>query len=260
MAKGELFFCVGMSEPESGSDLSSVRTSASREGDGWLLNGSKVWTSHAQHSHFMLALVRTNGYEEKPAESLTQFLIDMESPGVSFKPIQMVGGRTDFCEVFFDQVFVPNNRILGRVDHGWHQVVTELGFERSGPERFLSTFPLVSQCDITPEGIPNQFLGDFGQLIARLVVLRSMSARVNRHLSDEVAPGIAAAIVKVLGTQFENDSMDAMRGWSDVGPMANRTRLNEMIDEAQSHLPGFTLRGGTTEIMYNVIARALALS
>jgi acyl-CoA dehydrogenase len=257
MARGELFFCIGMSEADSGSDLASVRTRATRAGDGWEVNGSKIWTSHAQHAHYMLALVRTGSPEAKSSEALTQIIIDMRSPGVTVRPIPMLGGREHFCEVFLDHVVVPEDRILGPVGAGWRQVLGELGFERSGPERFLSTFPLMNELT-TASTEPPESHTTFGSLVARLLVLRAMAGRVNAHLDASEAPGVAAAIVKDLGTTLENESIDAALDWLESRHLSGSAQ--RLFDQAQSHAPGFTLRGGTTEIMRDIIARAMAES
>ena len=268
MARGELYFCVGMSEPDAGSDLGSVRTRAVRGAGGWMVSGSKIWTSHAQHAHFMLALVRTGDSGQRRSKALTQMIIDLTQPGISVRPIRMMGGGDHFCEVFFDDVFVPDDRILGEPGGGWGQVLGELGFERSGPERFLSTFPLLSgvvresgrRTSGSPASGEAEPGGDrtLGELIARLVVLRSMSARVAERLGGGEAPGVPAAIVKDLGTAFENDSLDVARerlGQRDAGG-----ELARLYEQAQTRAPGFTLRGGASEIMRDIVARAWGLS
>jgi acyl-CoA dehydrogenase len=265
MARGELWFCIGMSEPDSGSDLGSVRTRATRATrsgrEGWIVNGSKIWTSHAQHAHHMLALVRTGAAGEPPKTSLTQLIVDMGTPGVTVRPIRMLDGREHFCEVFFDDVFVPGERVLGRAGEGWRQVLGELGFERSGPERFLSTFPLLTgvagvaaQASHADRSAPD---AEFGSLVARLLVLRAMSGRVGAHLDGAQAPGVQAAIVKDLGTRFENDSLDVARGLLGACPQPPPPAVRGLLGQAQAHAPGFTLRGGTNEIMRDIVARAL---
>jgi alkylation response protein AidB-like acyl-CoA dehydrogenase len=268
MARGELYFCVGMSEPDAGSDLGSVRTRAVRADSGWTVSGSKIWTSHAQHAHYMLALVRTGGSGQRRSQALTQVIIDMTQPGISVRPIQMMGGGDHFCEVFFDDVFVPDDRILGEPGGGWGQVLGELGFERSGPERFLTTFPLLSgvvresgrQLPGFPASGKAESAGDraLGELIARLVVLRAMSARIAERLGGSEAPGVAAAIVKDLGTAFENDCLDITR--ERLGHRDADARLAGLFKQAQTRAPGFTLRGGASEIMRDIVARAWGLS
>lgn len=252
MARGELYFSIGMSEPESGSDLGSVRTRAVPAREGWRVTGSKIWTSHAQHSQHLLALVRTGEPGERNPTALTQLIIDLAQPGVTIRPIRTLDRQEHFCEVFLDDVAVPPDRVLGTPGAGWRQVMGELGFERSGPERFLSTFPLLARLAHGGADDP-----DFGRLVARLVVLRAMSARVSSHLGDAEAPGVAAAVVKDLGTAFEHDTLDVAaqqrHGHPDTG-------LTPLLDQARLQSPGFTLRGGASEIMREIIARAEGLS
>ncbi|WP_123028729.1 acyl-CoA dehydrogenase family protein [Mycolicibacterium stellerae] len=259
LARGDVFFCIGMSEPESGSDLGSIRTRATRTDTGWSITGAKIWTSHADKSQFMLALVRTGVPGQKTTDALTQVIIDMSAPGITVRPIEMLGGRTHFCEVTFDDVHVEDVMVLGAVGNGWRQVLGELGFERSGPERFLSTFPMVD--GLTGIGANPARDADVGSLVARLSVLRAMSARISHHLDGPVAPGVAAAVVKDLGTTLENDSIQIARRWlPTLTDAARRVQLSEHLHHAQTHAPGFTLRGGTNEIMRGIIAGALGVS
>jgi alkylation response protein AidB-like acyl-CoA dehydrogenase len=259
MALGELYFCIGMSEPDSGSDLGSVRTRAVRTEGGWKVSGSKIWTSHAQHAHHMLALVRTGAADVRTAEALTQVIVDMSTPGLTVRPIRTLDGREHFCEVFLDDVLVPDDRVLGVVGNGWRQVLAELAFERSGPERFLSTFPLLAE---VAAGAREAERTDpaFGELVARLLALRAMSGRVARRLAVGEAPGTAAAVVKDLGTRVENASLDRAREWLAARAEPPSASLRGLLDHAQAHGPGFTLRGGTNEVLRDIVARALEVS
>ncbi len=141
IARGELSFCIGMSEPGSGSDLASVRTRGRKVDGGWKVSGQKIWTSGAQSADWMIALVRTGDAEQRHA-GLSQLLVDMKSPGLIVKPIANLTGESHFNEVFFDDVFVPENRLIGAEGGGWAQVGAELAYERSGPERYLSSIRL----------------------------------------------------------------------------------------------------------------------
>jgi len=141
MARGEIHFCIGMSEPESGSDLASIRSSARRTDGGWRVSGTKVWTSHAHHAHHMLSLVRTAPGERH--EGLSQVIIDLHSEGVEVRPIRLITGAHHFNEVVMTDAFVPDEMLVGTKGEGWRQVLSELAFERSGPERLLSTYPLL---------------------------------------------------------------------------------------------------------------------
>jgi alkylation response protein AidB-like acyl-CoA dehydrogenase len=257
MARGELYFCVGMSEPDSGSDLASVRTKARRTDGGWVVQGAKIWTSNAQHCHFMLALVRTGAEGEHASAALSQLIIDMKTPGVTVRPIVTLDGRAHFCEVFLDEVFVPDAMVLGEIGAGWQQVVNELAFERSGPERFLSAFPLLRCFAATAE--PDAAV-ELGELVSRLHVLRTMAACVAAALDRGEAPANAAALVKDIGTRFENEAIDVVQRLRPGRPSADAiTEYDRHLAQAVLHAPGFTLRGGTNEILRGILARAIGL-
>ncbi|HLG87012.1 MAG TPA: acyl-CoA dehydrogenase family protein [Alphaproteobacteria bacterium] len=134
ICRGECFFGIGMSEPESGSDLAAVRTRAERRDGGWAINGSKIWTSNAHHAHYLIALVRTGEAGEDRHGGLTQFIVDMSSPGIRVRPIHNLAGGHEFNEVFFEDVFVPDDMMVGAEGEGWAMVTRELAFERSGPD------------------------------------------------------------------------------------------------------------------------------
>src|SRR5258708_4087953 len=143
IARGELAFAIGMSEPDSGSDLASIRTRAERVAGGYRVNGTKVWTSNAHRSDYMIALFRTRHDPAKKHEGLTQFLVDPKLPGITINPILDLAGSHHFNMVVFEDAFVPEAMRVGEEGAGWKQVTTELAFERSGPERYLSSFALL---------------------------------------------------------------------------------------------------------------------
>jgi hypothetical protein len=144
IAAGECFFCVGLSEPDTGSDLASVRTRASPHEGGWVLNGSKIWTSHAHHCDYIIVFCRTGGSAGDDRHAgMSQFIVDMKTPGLTLRPIRNLAGEHHFNEIHFSDVLLPADAIIGRPGDGWRQVSSELAFERSGPERFLSSFRLL---------------------------------------------------------------------------------------------------------------------
>lgn len=146
IASGACYFGIGMSEPDSGSDLASVRTKATRVDGGWSITGTKVWTSGAHRAHAFFCLARTTAVD--PAhrhDGLSQFIVDLHSPGVDIRPIVSMNGEHHFNEVILDDVFVADDMVFGTIGDGWQQVTSELSFERSGPERFLSTFTLLAE-------------------------------------------------------------------------------------------------------------------
>src|SRR5690606_6754266 len=144
IVRGELFICLGMSEPNAGSDLASVRCRAERVSEGWLINGSKIWTSLAHIAHYMVALVRTNPNPESKHKGLSQFLVDMRTPGLTVRPIRDMRGHQHLNEVFFDDVLIPADALIGEEGQGWAQIGHELAWERSGPERYMSSIQLLA--------------------------------------------------------------------------------------------------------------------
>jgi alkylation response protein AidB-like acyl-CoA dehydrogenase len=247
MARGECYFSIGMSEPDAGSDLASLRTTARRVDDGYLVSGTKVWTSHAHRSHHLLALVRTTPGAERH-EGLSQLVIDLHARGVNVRPIRLLNGGHHFNEVVLRDVHVPESMLVGREGEGWSQVLTELAFERSGPERFLSTFPLLRQAiEVLPTDDPRA-ADQVGRLTARLLALRRLSLSVAGAIEAGESPAAEAALVKDLGTRFERDVVEAARDLA--GPLPG-------LADAVLAAPGFTLRGGTSEILRGVVARGL---
>jgi len=171
IARGECFFGIGMSEPDSGSDLASVRTRATSVDGGWALTGTKVWTSGAHLAHAFIGLARTEPADPAHRHAgLSQFIVDLRGPGVEIRPIISMNGAHHFNEVILDEAFVPDDMVFGEIGNGWAQVTSELAFERSGPERFLSTFPLLAACAQRDAG------AEFGQLVARVAGLHQMSS------------------------------------------------------------------------------------
>lgn len=265
IARGEVYFGIGMSEPDSGSDLASVRTRATRVDGGWRLSGTKVWTSGAHHAHAFFALVRTEPRDDAHRHAgLSQFLVELDSPGVEIRPIPLLTGAHHFNEVRFDDVFIPDSRVLGEIGNGWAQVTGELAFERSGPERFLSTYPLLSslvgELTAASGGVDTGTRRRVGSLVSRLWTLRAMSLAVAGALESGEAPELAAALVKDLGTRFENEIVDAARLLVDIPPDPGaESGFARLLADAVLHAPGFTLRGGTNEVLRGIVARGMGL-
>jgi acyl-CoA dehydrogenase len=263
IAKGECFFAIGMSEPESGSDLAAVRTKGVAVDGGWEVSGTKVWTSGAHHAHAFFVLARTAPLDGAHRhEGLTQFVIPLDSPGLDIRPIKLLTGAHHFNEVVLDKVFVPHEMVLGSSGDGWGQVTSELGFERSGPERILSTQPLLDSLgEAARNGTESDCTAaDIGRLIARLAALRQLSASIATALTDDQPVGVAAAVVKDLGTRYEGDVVDTASATVGAPPRVDGDDdLARLLAEGILHAPGFTLRGGTNEILSGVMARGLGL-
>jgi alkylation response protein AidB-like acyl-CoA dehydrogenase len=258
MAAGELYTCIGMSEPGSGSDLASVRTRGVRDGAGWRVSGQKVWTTNAHNAHYMIALVRTGEGSERQ-EGLTQFLIDLKSPGVTVRPIiDLVGGH-DFNEVFLEGVFVPDDMRVGAEGAGWKQVTAELSLERSGPERYLSSLALLLEfirlVGRSPTPAQSALVGRFS---SELWTLRQMSRSTAAKLAAGDDPALEAAMVKDLGNSFEQSLPRVLQAMIDVD-LAADDAFARALGLLLQVSPSFSLRGGTREILRGIIARGLGL-
>lgn len=261
IARGELAFAIGMSEPDSGSDLASIRTRAVRADGGYLVNGTKVWTSNAHRAQYAIALFRTAVVPDKKHEGLTQFLVDLKSPGITVRPIINLAGSHDFNEVVFEDAFVPDDMRVGGEGDGWKQVTTELAFERSGPERYLSSIALVLELIRAQEGTPTERGAALvGRLVAHLATLRQMSLSVAGMLQAGQNPNLEAALVKDVGTVFEQEIPEVVHALLDVEPTID---TGDMLQQTLGYLvqrtPSFSLRGGTREVLRGIIARGLGL-
>jgi acyl-CoA dehydrogenase len=263
IAAGEVYFGIGMSEPDSGSDLASVRTKAEKVDGGWALTGTKVWTSGAHHAHAFFALARSSPRDENHRHAgLSQFIVELDAPGVQIRPIPLLTGAHHFNEVVFDHVFIPDAMVLGEVGAGWHQVTSELAFERSGPERFLSTYPLLTALlgELAAGPVDAGTRRQLGALVSRVWALRRMSLAIAGALESGEAPELAAAVVKDLGTRYENEVVDAARLLVAIPPDPGAADgFARLLADAIQHAPGFTLRGGTNEVLRGIVARGLGL-
>lgn len=260
IAKGECYFAIGLSEPNAGSDLAAVSSRAVKVEKGWVLNGSKIWTSGAHFAHYMITLCRTSPMNQQNRhEGMTQLLVDLSAPGVTVRPIHLMTGEHHFNEVIFEDVFIPDEMLVGEEGNGWKQGMTELAYERSGPERFLSTFPLLEELvnilQLTGE---KRLMGQVSRLVSRLWTLRHMSIGIAQMLEEGTAPDVAAALVKDMGTQFEQQVAEVARLLVSASPSAApSSRFEKLMTEAILHAPGFTLRGGTTEILRGIVAKGV---
>jgi alkylation response protein AidB-like acyl-CoA dehydrogenase len=257
MARGECYFCIGMSEPAAGSDLSALLTRANRVDGGWRVNGSKIWTTNAKHAHFMIALVRTSGETADRHRGLSQVIIDLTSPGITVRPITDLVGDSHFNEVFFDDTFVPDGMLVGTEGDGWRQVTAELALERSGPERYLSSFCLLDAFVQAHRDTADQSIkAMIGTMVAQLWTLRQMSMSIAGQLAHGREPSVEAAMVKDLGTQFEQQVPALIQGLPDEKTRASAD-MAQALDFLLQVSPVFSLRGGTREILRGIISKGL---
>jgi len=259
---GELAFAIGMSEPDSGSDLASIRTRATRVDGGYLVNGTKVWTSNAHLSDYLIALFRTQVVPDKKHEGLTQFLVDLRNtPGITIRPIVDLAGKHHFNEVNFTDAFVPDDARVGNEGDGWKQVTTELGYERSGPERYLSSIALIRELVREVAARPDERGAEaIGRMIASMAALRQMSTSVAGMLQAGENPYLEAAAVKDVGTTFEQSIPELAHALLDTEPTIDTgSDLQQVLGYITQTAPSFSLRGGTREILRGIIARGLGL-
>ncbi len=264
IAAGRYFSAIGMSEPQAGSDLAAAAARATRTDGGWVLSGTKVWTSGAHLCHQIVVLARTSPPDpQRRHAGFSQFIVPTDSPGIDISPIVLMSGEHHFNEVTFNEVFIDDSNLLGEVGEGWRQVTAELSFERSGPERILTTAPLVTALlRVLAAGGDRHphLLAAVGGLVARLISLRQLSVAVARALSQGHSPVNEAALVKDLGTRFEQESVDLVAdllSYADIG--AARDEVAAIVDIARVHAPLFTLRGGTNEVLRGMVARGMGL-
>jgi alkylation response protein AidB-like acyl-CoA dehydrogenase len=259
IARGEIFFSIGMSEPDSGSDLASVRTRATKVAGGWSLAGRKVWTTFAHLNHYAIVLARSGEAGASRHGGLSQFIVDLKGPGVSVRPIVNMAGQREFNEVVFDGAFVPEERLVGEPGNGWQQVTSELAFERSGPERYLSSIRLAEAAIACAGGRPAPRLREaLGRMAAKLIALRTMSIAVAAQLEAGAMPDLEAALIKDLGNAFEREQIAVFRALRNELARAG-TDFLAALAETTVYAPSWTLRGGTREILRGLVARGLGL-
>jgi len=277
VCRGELFFAIGMSEPQAGSDLASVRTRATPTASGWRLKGQKIWTTNADHSHYMIALVRTSGAPEDRQRGLSQLLIDLKTPGITIRPIEDLTGDRHFSEVFFDDVDLPHEALVGSEGSGWEQVTAELAFERSGPERIYSSMVLLETWLAFLRDSKSDdpaALALAGRILVHKATLRSMSVAVTAKAGAGGSPMTEASLVKDLGTELEQFTPIAIADAIATAQASLSGRASERAGDAETEVPAellrtlayitqfaptFSLRGGTREVLRGLIARGLGL-
>jgi hypothetical protein len=260
IAKGECAFAIGLSEPNAGSDLAAIQTRATKVENGWLLNGSKTWTSGAHHADYMITLCRTSTQDPNHRHAgMSQVVVDLSSSGVTVRPIHLMTGEHHFNEVFFEDVFISDEMVVGEIGNGWNQGMTELAYERSGPERFLSTYPLLNELtNILVKKKDRTGLNKVSRLVSRLSTLRNMSLGIAQLLEQGVPSNIIASLVKDMGTKFEQEIAEVARLLVSAVPNTkSENQFERLMAESILHSPGFTLRGGTTEILRGIVAKGV---
>ena len=225
IAAGECSFCIGMSEPDSGSDLAAARTRATKVQGGWLVNGTKVWTSIAHQADYMILFCRTGAKSEDDRHAgASQFLVDMKfarGNGMTVRPIFDMRGAHHFNEVVIEDLVLPDDALLGQVGDGWIQVTGELAYERSGPDRFLSAFTLLAEAvrALGPDASEPAAIA-LGRLTSHILTLRRLSRAVAGMLQAGEDPALQAALVRTWAICWSRRPSR----WSACWSIASRTR------------------------------------
>ena len=263
IAAGRCNIAIGLSEPDSGSDLASIRTKATKANGGWTVNGTKIWTSNAHEAQYMTAFVRTDSKSENRHAGVSRFIIDMSWKGVSVNPILNMLGKHDMNEVVFENVYVPDNMVIGEVGSAWQQIGTELAHERSGPERWLASHALLLRTIDKAGPHPNRRQCEaLGRAISHLWTLRNMSISIAGMLERGQNPSVEASIVKDLGTLYDQDTPNLARiVISEEGRagLPADDLFNASLHYNLLYSPALSIKGGTREILRNNIARGLGL-
>lgn len=264
---GETVFCIGMSEPGAGSDLAGLQTRAEEDGDQYVLNGQKIWTSFAHLADYCYLVARTDPSVPKH-RGISEFLVDMKTPGITIKPIVDMTGEHHFNEVFFDHVRIPKEAMVGEKNRGWYQIAAQLDYERSGIERLMSNYPLFNaiQAHVRESGLYRSEMvrHRLAQLHIEFTMGRLMVYKVAWLLSTGVIPNAEAAAAKAFCTEFEQrlaqTASELMGGYGQLMPGSHAARFNGRIARAYLYAPAYTIQGGTSTILRQIIAnRGLGL-
>jgi len=257
---GEHIWCQLFSEPGAGSDLAGLSTRAVLDGDDWVINGQKVWTTNGHHADFGYLLARTDPTAPKH-RGITAFILDMRTPGVDVRPLREITGTSDFNEVFFDDVRIPSSRVLGPLNEGWKVANSSLGHERSGVAS--SSVELIRQLNVLFD-MAGERRADLGRIATQVLVSDAMSKAVQSHTLAGSEDAADAAAVKIFFSEtnlalaeagVELQGADGILAEGDAGAVDNG-----WWQDAFLYARAYTIAGGATEVLKNVIAeRALGM-
>ena len=266
IARGDTRWCQGLSEPGAGSDLASLRTRAQNQGDHYLINGSKIWTSDAQLSDWMFCLVRTD-FDAPKHEGISFVLFPMDDPGVTVKPIDLISGTSKFCECFFDDVKADRDDLIGQENGGWSIGKRLMQHERSsisgGEGGIAGALPIIdgTLVDLMRDYAPDEHSAREKVLTVQMddSALKLTLKRAAEEQRDGGAPSAATSTFKYLFTEFEcrrNEAIISMMGTQGLGWSGDAFRNSE-LQATRTWLEGkaMTIAAGSSEIQLNVIAK-----
>ncbi|MFQ5512876.1 MAG: acyl-CoA dehydrogenase family protein [Myxococcota bacterium] len=262
IARGELSFCVGMSEPDAGSDLASLRTCATITEGGFVIRGQKTWTSFADRAAYCYLVARTDPHAPRH-RGVSELLVPMDAPGIRVRPIRDMVGECHFGELFFDDVQVPRHALIGNLHGGFRQIMQQLDHERSGIERLLSNAPLWED---VKRVVRDGGLAHGSPMRERIAAIeidwqagRGMIYRVAALLTEGRLPTHEAAAAKVFCTSLEQRiaalASEILGPSSLLLPGDERAPLHGRAARSLLYAPAYTIQGGTNEILREIIAR-----
>jgi alkylation response protein AidB-like acyl-CoA dehydrogenase len=262
LLSGAELWCQGFSEPDSGSDLASLRCravpqSGARTASTWVINGQKVWTSLAQYSDRCVLLTRTGPVDTRH-RGITAFFVDMKTPGISVRPIEMINGEHEFAEVFFDDVAVPADRMLGVVDGGWAVAMSILPYERSSCfwQRIAFLYQRLQRLvELAPDD--DRAAEVVGTAYVQLHALRARSRATQYRLAETGTIGAETSIDKLLVATAEQTTYDAVRQLLIGMVELDDGAAGELWRSEYLYSRAATIYGGTAEVQRNIIARRL---
>src|ERR1700722_4499108 len=261
IAAGRCLIAGGFSEPDAGSDLASVRTRARKVPGGWRISGRKIWTTDADRADYFEILCRTSDGGGRKHEGLSLIIVPAGAAGLTVTPIEGMDGERHFNEVIIDDVFATDDRLMGEEGTGWRQLTDELALERSGPERYLSTFPLLEAFVNSRRGVDaaEESFELIGRVISQQIGLRLMSLSIARMVDRGGSPVAEAAPAKDLGTELEQLLVDQLwqYRYEDIKPGPDADRFHHFLDINRLRSPVFTTAGGTNEVLRLLVGRQL---
>jgi len=263
IARGEVIWCQGFSEPDAGSDLASLRTAARRDGDGWTVSGQKIWTSYASMAQWCFLLARTSTGERRQ-QGLTIFLVPMSDPAVEVRPIDCMMGPHHLNEVFLDGVRVTGADVLGTVDEGWKVVQEVLAFERVGIARYARCERLLQAApDVLGDGwdgLPEELRGRWARMLAHCRRARLLAYRVVALQSrGTVRPGDAAAY-RIAVTRLDQESAEVLMEIAGLAATADgdaARRFRRAVEDHWRYSQAATVASGSIEVQRILLAREL---
>ncbi len=267
-AEDGAMFCLLFSEPDAGSDLAAVATTAAKDGDYYIINGQKVWTSEGHLADYGWILAKTNFDESIPKHrTCSEFIVDMKAPGVTVRPLINIAGEHSFNEVFFDNVKIHKDYLMGKEGEGFKQIMAQVDYERSGIERLMQNYPVYTALRVfISEMDPDEKKGEYYTWIRDTMARLAIEFNVGRLMCYNTAwmidqgkkPTAQAAISKAFCTRYEQKLNDlAMKIMGPVSTIRQGLKMVTDVDVAACYLwgPSYTLQGGSMEVLKNIIAQ-----